>query len=73
VTRENPWNIGRSRESTYVSLEYVTRDKYKDNGEQIIVLGLQKSVSKIRSLPSSQKEAFVSSFVKDANNRRSIK
>jgi hypothetical protein len=33
----------------------------------MIVLGLQKAVSKIRSLPAGQKEAFTSSFVKGTN------
>ena len=58
--------MSHSRVTPEFSIECVTSDRYKDNREQLMVHTLYKAVTKIKSLPAGQKEAFVASFVKGA-------
>ena len=44
-------------------MDYLTRDRYEDAGEQLMVHTIQKAVKKLHSLPVGQKEAFALSFV----------
>jgi hypothetical protein len=66
ITRSQPWKMSRSCVTPDVSMDYLTGDRYKDAGEQLMVHTIQKAVEKLHSLPAGQKEAFALSFVQGA-------
>jgi hypothetical protein len=66
ITRSQPWKMSRSRVAPNVSADYITRDRYEDDGEQLIIHTMHKVVDKLKSLPAGQKEAFASCFVQGA-------
>jgi hypothetical protein len=55
--------MSQSRVTPDISVDYLTKDRYTDSEEQLIVHTMQKMTEKLRLLPAGQKEAFASSFV----------